>query len=260
MRKNYWNDESSPAPSSSVRAELNRFILEDAYDKHSNTFRFTVGCAGKRREVCEAGYLILLGLSNKTNASEAPQQWKSIKTALLRKLNGDLTEEHPQRVSYGLKAKSAVSYIDYCVDIQLCDTTPTAGNIHMFHNCLIDLKKNYALFKYTGMEKILVVPHETVSSYHREYVLHHAATGGLPGELAGLKTFQRVFYSMKDSIRLVRCKGAFNTCEVCNNANDLLRDSGIINLMVFWAFKLKHVIKNNRQTIYSSPAAYYRTI
>jgi hypothetical protein len=42
---------------------------------------------------------------------------------------------------------------------------------------------------------------------------------------AGKETFRKVLLSLESSIRLIGCKGSFQTCDICNNANDMLRAS-----------------------------------
>ena len=76
------------------------------------------------------------------------------------------------------------------------------------------------------MEDVHVLPYETVPSFYEEYIEHCNQTDVMMRERASIKTFFRVFSKLKDTVRLLKCKGSFNTCEVCNNANDLLRDSG----------------------------------
>ncbi len=41
--------------------------------------------------------------------------------------------------------------------------------------------------------------------------------------IAGYKTFARAYESFQGKIRLMRCKGNFSTCEICNNAAYILR-------------------------------------
>jgi hypothetical protein len=82
-----------------------------------------------------------------------------------------------------------------------------------------------------GMEKIRVLPYETVKSVHDEYLRHCEQTNVPDIHRAGLKAFGIVFAAMQDTVRLLACKGSFNTCEICNNANELLRACGTFIMM-----------------------------
>jgi len=47
--------------------------------------------------------------------------------------------------------------------------------------------------------------------------------------VASLSTFRRALDIAVEmhNIRMMRCKGALNTCEICNNSSDLLNNKGI---------------------------------
>jgi hypothetical protein len=145
LRRSFWGINSDPAPSSEQRKRLIVNILENAYIRHENVFKFVIGeKAGGYTLVCESAFLILLGLSNKKNASEAPGQWKRAKIALLKKVNGELDDIRAPRRKSRLKSDSAQSYIDYICQIFVCDSTATAGTINMninywFFNCSFQL-------------------------------------------------------------------------------------------------------------------------
>ncbi|KAJ1387535.1 hypothetical protein B484DRAFT_409877, partial [Ochromonadaceae sp. CCMP2298] len=78
---------------------------------------------------------------------------------------------------------------------------------------------------YEGKEDLDVLPYEDVKSFYDEYRSHCTATDVYPTEIAGKTVFQEAFAN-EQNIRLTGCKGSFPTCEICNNANDLLRDKG----------------------------------
>lgn len=65
-----------------------------------------------------------------------------------------------------------------------------------------------------------------MSSFHDEYKIHSAESGTLPESLAGLTIFAEAFKYLHSSegVRLQSSKGAFNTCEICHNAKDLMRN------------------------------------
>ena len=74
MVNDFWGQFEDGAPSSKTRHILILNILRSAYRPDSEEFHFYAGNKVKdNRRVCEAGYLILLGLSNNPNASAAPR-------------------------------------------------------------------------------------------------------------------------------------------------------------------------------------------
>jgi hypothetical protein len=63
-------------------------------------------------------------------------------------------------------------------------------------------------------------------SFHDEYKIHSAENRTMVELLAGLTVFTEAYKHLHKSegIRLQSSKGAFNTCEICNNAKDLMRN------------------------------------
>ena len=54
--------------------------MRSAYRPNTDEFEFYAGCKEKNnRAVCEAAYLVMLGLSNSPHANKAPGQWRRIK-------------------------------------------------------------------------------------------------------------------------------------------------------------------------------------
>ena len=65
-------------------------ILKSSFRKSNKTFEFIAGSnETNNRLVCEAGFLIILGLSNNSNASSAPQQWRLTKKWILESKDDD---------------------------------------------------------------------------------------------------------------------------------------------------------------------------
>ena len=76
----FWDDYDCPAPSAATRRLKLISILSKARNANDNQFHFYAGCKDHdNREVCEAAFLILLGISNNSCASKAPGQWKRVK-------------------------------------------------------------------------------------------------------------------------------------------------------------------------------------
>jgi len=95
------------------------------------------------------------------------------------------------------KFRHAVAFVEYMSQI-FSDAIPTYGNIK-------------------------AIPFESVSELYTEYE-HQCQARFTPVNLfARINTFRKAFASLKDSIRLLGCKGSFQTCDICNCANDLLK-------------------------------------
>ena len=75
MVNDFWDDEECEAPSSATRRLKLLTILRNSYRSNEDDFQFFAGCKEKNnRRVCEAGFLILLGIINSPIASKAPGQ------------------------------------------------------------------------------------------------------------------------------------------------------------------------------------------
>ena len=74
---------------------------------------------------------------------------------------------------------------------------------------------------------VMIVPHESVSQLHDEYICYRKSQNYDPSSIAELKTFSKAYGEMETAghIRLLGCKGSFPTCDICNNCNDLLRNA-----------------------------------
>jgi hypothetical protein len=74
-----------------------------------------------------------------------------------------------------------------------------------------------------------VIPHRDIKSYYDEYLIFCDSILIPKDSMASYSTFVRAFNKFRKDVsneyelRLLRCKGSFNTCEVCNNAAELLR-------------------------------------
>lgn len=85
MVTDFWDDADCAAPSSETRRLKILDILRRSFRPNKKEFHFYAGCKDKdNREVCEAAYLILLGLSNSPHVSKAPGQWKRAKAHILQ--------------------------------------------------------------------------------------------------------------------------------------------------------------------------------
>ena len=74
-----------------------------------------------------------------------------------------------------------------------------------------------------GAEKVKVVPFESVKGFYEEFIGHLVALGDNEEDTPSLPTFYRAWKSFSNTVRLMRCKGNFSNCEICQNAADLLK-------------------------------------
>lgn len=84
IKTNFWGPMDEEAPSRGTRRLAIIKLLQNAIHRQSKTFQFTFG--GKEHSnsiVCEAAFLIALGLSNNPNASQASSMWINVKKWIL---------------------------------------------------------------------------------------------------------------------------------------------------------------------------------
>ena len=99
-----------------------------------------------------------------------------------------------ERSELKAQSDSCDSFINYIGEFY-SDTCPTDGNIKF-------------------------LPYESVSSIYNEYCSHVVTKDLIP---ASQSTFRACFNKVEDKYRLVTAKGSFQTCDICNNANAMLR-------------------------------------
>ena len=64
-----------------------------------------------------------------------------------------------------------------------------------------------------------------VKAFFEEYCQYNVAQHTSVTEVAGISTFREAFKICETlGIRKLQSKGTINTCEICNNASDLLRN------------------------------------
>jgi hypothetical protein len=131
MVSEFWGEFDDGAPSSKTRRLLILEIIRTAFRPDSGEFYFYAGNKMKNNtRVCEAGYLILLGLSNNPNASAAPGQWITAKDYIVTgkdkagvaysTKSDDILQKAETRSS---KLKSATTFIEFFAK-EFGDTIP----------------------------------------------------------------------------------------------------------------------------------------
>ena len=102
-----------------------------------------------------------------------------------------------------------------------------------------------------GMQDRYIIPYNSVQEFYRQKYCPDMIQIG--EECCSHTTFVTAFKEI-GNISTLRQKGSFNTCGICNNADDLIKDDkrftrSMIN--VFEQFKTKHILqqRNERQTL-----------
>ena len=146
MVTDFWDEYDCKAPSAATRRLKILKILQSAYRPNSDQFEFYAGCKEKNnRAVCEAAYLILLGLSNSPHASKAPGQWQRLKKYVregkdregIKYSANDNDQKQHRSGQKELKKRNAVAYIQWFAK-EFGDTIPgSEGKIYDVYICTI---------------------------------------------------------------------------------------------------------------------------
>ena len=75
-----------------------------------------------------------------------------------------------------------------------------------------------------GYGKLIILPYDNLKQFHNEYVVHSFSRGFSAQFIAGYTTFSTAF-KLRENIRFLGAKGSFNTCEICNSLNNLLKNT-----------------------------------
>jgi hypothetical protein len=73
-------------------------------------------------------------------------------------------------------------------------------------------------------EDVRCAPFENYKAFYSEYEAENQKNGTTKLEQAGYQTFLAACESVKGKLRLMRCKGNFSRCELCENAASILQD------------------------------------
>ena len=80
------------------------------------------------------------------------------------------------------------------------------------------------IFAYVGGLDVYVAPFVDLKSFYAEYLYYHAHQQSPHEDIAKQSTFNAAFKLLRETkgIKMLKAKGAFQTCEICNNASELL--------------------------------------
>lgn len=166
---------------------------------------FSVGSS----QVCETAYLHIIGHG-------ATKMWLKCKKELLSsysRSNGLITEDEVKELEAAIKMTKSRSEVR---------SKKKSDHVHSF---LQYLTQFYAsLSPNEGEENVRVLPFETYSALFTEYKAYCDTNGVDISTRAQKETFRlawKEFYA-NGNVKLSRGKGTFPTCDICNNANDML--------------------------------------
>jgi hypothetical protein len=219
LRKKFWSFDTVKAATSSERNAKITSMLKLFYDPVTGNFNYfvsTTNLENGRRErtpVCERSFLTLLGYHSKSG------QWTRCKTKV-RGLMDDSTSELKMLRQSRSKTKfdTARAWLK-----RYCD----AASDQLIHQS--DLRKQGERIEaLTEFVNIKSIPFESNKLFYEHYIRDVAGRGN--GHV-GRTCFDRALESFSSTsfqnqgyvVRMRRCKHNFSTCDICNNADALLR-------------------------------------
>ena len=222
----FWGDIESPAPTSSQRkAKIISIMSKSVFKIECNSARSTLKQKGDENvdfqssiqlmfkvtstDICEAAYLKVIGHPN-------TKLWLRCKREILASFStnhGVLNDKDLERIN------AAISKQKYCSEQR---STPKKDDalsfIKYFANFHADLSPQ------DGEENVRILPFETVSQLFAEYKAHCKQFATPHSHTAAKETFRKAWKDCykKGEVKFTRGKGTFPTCDICNNANDML--------------------------------------
>lgn len=216
----FWGETFTECTTTYRRKAIISKLLS-SYHRNNNQsyFGFSIGTTmGQNFRVCESTYLEVIGLS-KTN------MWLKTKAKVIQLLN---TGEYDQ-----LSSKSG--FVDVVLNsIQQTKYVSEIKCRQMSEHCKQFIQRfeevNGSKSPFPGEENLTVLPLETVAQLYMEYWLQCAKE--LNRKPASKETFRKTYWILKKKglYKFTRGKGTFPTCDICNNANDLLANSKSNNM------------------------------
>jgi len=213
----FWGgDSSKPAYTTSDRKakvidKMKRSIFKDLSSSNNSRLHlvFSMGSAN----VCESVYLKLIGHPS----SKMWQRCKNLIFGSYSRNNGSISEADMQSIEAAISMKRHKSERR---------PQPKADSARSFITYLMQFYSS--LSPNDGEEHIRILPFETVSQLYEEYRAHcqvnSVNTAGEIHCIASKETFRKQWKEIYKAgqVKLSRGKGTFPTCDICNNANDML--------------------------------------
>ena len=211
-----WGNPNKPAHKTSFRRRLITKKLKSALYRSvvSNgkpdpiSFVFTVA-KDSNIKVCESAYLNIIGHPNSS-------LWKKIKGTIKRSIHNGDDELVDEKLEELLRRKKSSSEVRGRFKFEHAQRF-----IEWWSNVHGSASPN------EGEEDLRILPFETVSQLFYEYQTCSKNESAAVHEVAQRETFRKAWVDLykKKKCRFTRSKGTFPTCDICNNAADMLTSS-----------------------------------
>jgi hypothetical protein len=230
IRESFWGSSANKAgPSPKVREKRLNEWFEGAYDNDKSVLVFP--CQQSRNgEVCERGLYQILGYQSENNSN---RQWKKAKANRMIQLYPHLREKYSkvleentdamEKMPYSVVLQQVKAYIQIKAE-SIGDTVPHGG---------------------VG-EDIIIMPFLTVQEFYNIcYVPEMLERDEDPcSETYFIQAFKEL-----SKIRLLRSKGSFNTCGICNKTEDLIKNTKYTRSQqgIFKNYRFSHIKQQQRE-------------
>ena len=228
LQEKYWGQRdllTNPNDLNEGRKMCTKELLNTgSYDEKLKIFKFSL-----YNNICEVGLLYILGFTSSHNVWRFPRQWSRLRSENLieKGIKKDVSHK-PVRSDNAIKTDHALAYIRYISATYGRDEEPGIGETVPDASVKTD--------------NVRVLPYDNISHLHIEYEIHSKVNKEESRFIAKRETFRLAFNSLKN-VRLLGAKGSFQTCDICNIANELLRKTSFTpeQRKIIMAYKRLHI-------------------
>jgi hypothetical protein len=184
----------------------------------------TIGSSSsKQYRVCERAFLYIVGLLRESSA-KLPDAWTNAKK--------EVEDPHSVEIKKMINQTRAPHY-------------NVKANIKSFLKYLGDKFSDYSIT--AGQEKVKILPYETIAQVYKAYTEWE----GVEEEerVCSISYFKETLREEAKMYRLMRCRGSFPTCDICNNADDMISDRRLTPAMhdIAFLYKKLHLRQQERE-------------
>jgi hypothetical protein len=233
IRESFWGlKESTVSPNPTQRsAKLLEWFKNAIFYKNTEVLIFPCE-ESSEKYVCESGLYHILGYQN---TEGYVTQWRSNKSERLFQLNPEKyskptePEHNLTKLRFPTAKEKTKAYIKLTAS-KIAESVPD---------------------KIVKRDDVMIVPFlNSAEFYHLKYVPDMMDLGEDP---VSLDWFKEAFNEVPN-VRTLRCRGSFNTCGICNKADDLANDRKRFSRpqqIIFEKYKQNHLIQQykERQTL-----------
>jgi hypothetical protein len=211
----FWGDNNLLTTTARRKAIIEKLLISYQRDGENSSFSFRIGSSIGVHDcrVCESTYCQVIGMS-KTN------MWNKAKKKVAEFLNSGKFDQ----------LNSNTGFVDdVLLSIRTTKHSTEKKCRQQSENCEHFIRRfgqvNGSKSPNPGEEDLTVLPVETVAQLFMEYWFQCAKES--VSKPASKETFRTTFLNLKKKgfYKFSRGKGTFPTCDICNNANDLLASS-----------------------------------